>query len=316
MGGKILIICGPTATGKTSFALEVARKYSGELVSADSRQVYTNLNIVTGKDLPPRAQPRISNLIWRDRKLKYYLISGVKVWLYDVVNPDEPFNVAYWRETAGLVLGDIKRRHKLPLVIGGTGLYIKSLISPLSQIAIPPQLALREKLVGKSASYLFNYLNRVNPQKAATLNISDRHNPRRLIRAIEISLSQTPSSHQKPTDYELLQICLTADRDFLYQQIDKRIASRLTVGATAEAQKLFAQYGSNLPSLTACGYRAFLSVDPFAKWRILEHQYDRRQLTWFKHQPDIRWFDISSSGWKRSAVALIDSWYNKNEHAD
>jgi len=118
---KVLVICGPTATGKTALGLELAKKFNGELISADSRQVYVGMDLVTGKDLPVGTKPFISQIRWRDRFLKYYIIKNVNIWLYDIVNPDEPFNVAYWKEVADLVINDIHLRGKLPIVVGGTG---------------------------------------------------------------------------------------------------------------------------------------------------------------------------------------------------
>jgi tRNA dimethylallyltransferase len=310
---KILVICGPTATGKTAFGIEIAKKNNGEIISADSRQVYTGMDIVTGKDLPPGSRPHESNLKWRDRKLKYYIVNGINIWLYDVVFPIEPFNVAYWNEAATLVISDLQSRGKVPIVVGGTGLFLKSVYQPLSQISISPNPVLREKLGGKSAEYLFDYLNRLDPVKSASLNQSDRHNPRRLIRAVEISLSsKNPNQHFKPSILEVLSVGLTAPFEFLKNKVDKRISNRLDQGAMNEIKTLVERYGGDLPSMSACGYRAFRSQDFLQKWKISEHQYLRRQLIWFKKQPDIRWFDISSGNWQTSALNLVTAWYNKN----
>ncbi|MBI2008374.1 hypothetical protein HYS82_01825, partial [Candidatus Amesbacteria bacterium] len=255
---KILIICGPTATGKTKFGIEVAKKFNGEIVSADSRQVYTGKNLIHGKDLPHNSQPTTSNIAWRDRFLKYYLVSGTKIWLYDIVDPGEEFSVAHWKECADLIITDILTRKKLPIVVGGTGLYLKSLSQDLNQISIPPHPLLREKLRNKPVKYLFNYLNRIDSFKAASLNYSDRHNPHRLIRAIEIaSFTRGPlaalqedllQNLQKRTSYSKkdspfspertvlnrLQVGLTASRDTLYKLVDQRIKERINLGAASE----------------------------------------------------------------------------------
>ena len=326
---KVLIICGPTATGKTRFGLQMAKKFKGEIVSADSRQVYVGMDIVTGKDIPYNLKPITSNLQWRDRKLKYYLIDSAKIWLYDVVNPNEPFNVAFWKECADLVIADIFRRNRLPIVVGGTGLYLKSLTvgqmsQSLSKISILPNPQLRSKLKDRNVAYLFNYLNRIDPARAAVLNISDRANPRRLIRAIEIALSsnQPPPSLLAKTRAEgenlregrgvsYLTIGLTAPRAELYRRVDLRVDDRLRQGAEAECQRLVSKYGWDLPSFTASGYRALRSSEPKTIWSNLEHAYIRRQLTWFTHKPDVRWFDITASRWQSRAQELISSWYNK-----
>lgn len=310
---KIIIICGPTATGKTAFGIEIAKKLNGEIISADSRQVYIGMDIVTGKDLSPNSKPQTSNLKWRDRKLKYYTVDGVKIWLYDIVFPDEPFNVAFWHEAATLVILDTQSHGKVPVVVGGTGLYLKSLSQSLSQISIPPHHILRQKLAGKSAKSLFNYLNRLDSIKAASLNQSDRNNPRRLIRAIEIALSKSLPSPgiRRGIKGEVLQIGLTAPFIFLKDKVDKRISDRLEKGALTEVKTLVDQYGCDLPSMTACGYQAFKSENFLEKWKNLEHQYIRRQLTWFKKQSGIYWFDISVPGWRTSALDLVSNWYNK-----
>lgn len=166
---KVLVICGPTATGKTSFALQMAKELNGELVSADSRQVYIGRDLETGKDLD-----LIKN-------------SGIKIWLYDVVNPGEEFSVAIWRKLAHEAIADILSRGKLPIVVGGSGLYIRALTEDLSEVDISRNEKLRAELKNKSASELFDYLKNINLTKAMSMNNSDRKNPRRLIRAIEIS---------------------------------------------------------------------------------------------------------------------------------
>lgn len=337
---KILIICGPTATGKTSFGLEMAKKYNGEIISADSRQVYTGMDIVTGKDIPlsliKRGDKGVSSSIrWKNKFLKYYLIKGIRVWLYDVVTLDEPFNVSFWKQCADLVIRDILSRGKLPIVVGGTGLYIKSLTQHLSQIDIPPNPKLRARLEGKSADYLFNHLNRLDPFSSAKINQSDKSNPRRLVRAIEIALHTPPSLRLREGDQggelfkkgklgeglggrydegvSYLTLALFAPKEHLYSMIDKRVEARVAAGAVDEAQQILKEFNHSLPSLTASGYRAFLDPDPLVSWKTREHQYARRQLTWFKKQPDITWFDITKNSWKNSATSFIDTWYNNSD---
>lgn len=286
---KVLIICGPTATGKTKLGIDIAKKFGGEIVSADSRQVYVGRNIITGKDLPANLKPQISKLKWRDRYLKYYEVDGVRIWLYDIVSSGKEFNVSYWKECADLVISDILSRNRLPIVVGGTGLFIKSLTQSLSQIHVPPHSLLRIELANKSAEYLFDYLNKLDSIRAAILNISDRHNPRRLIRAIEISLSKTTINYE-PTNYELFLIGLTAPRAELYSRIDQRVMDRVMAGAAAEDP--------------------ILAADP-PRWQFQEHQIARQQLTWFAKQPRIHWFDITSPSWQIEAEKIAIGWYNQ-----
>ena len=316
---KTLIICGPTATGKTGFGLKVAHKFSGEIVSADSRQVYEGMDIVTGKDIPYNLKPKTSNLKWRDRYLKYYEVGGIKVWLYDLVNPDEPFNVAFWKECTDLVITDIRQRGKLPVIVGGTGLFIKSLTGSLPLISVPSDPQLRQRLSDKSPGYLFNYLNKLDSIRAAAMNSSDRSNPRRLIRAIEISLNHFPPSlwlrEGAGGEFDrnsILNIGLTAPRTRLYRLVDARVESRLAQGAAEEAAGLLKKFGSDLPSLAGSGYALFLSPeDLVTKWKYKEHADVRGQLTWFSKQPNIRRFNISIPDWQIPALKLIRVWYNK-----
>jgi tRNA dimethylallyltransferase len=308
---KLLIICGPTATGKTSLAETMAAELSGELISADSRQVYAGLDIVTGKDLPKGSIKKPSSIIWHDRPLFYYQLPHTRLWLTDIVEPEQDFNVSYWHECANLVIGDLLSRKKLPIIVGGTGLYIKSILENFSTISIPPNRDLRHKFQNSSAAELFNYLNHLNPTKAQSLNSSDRANPRRLIRAIEVA-STTPSIISPPTPYQTLQIGLTAPVPFLTERIDQRVSSRLSLGALTEAEGVLRRYPSGTSSLTACGYATFNSSTWRDDWFTREKQYAKRQLTWFKKQDSIHWFDISLPDWQSLVVREIRNWYNSS----
>lgn len=298
---KVLIICGATGVGKTGFALEMAEKFGGELISADSRQVYEGMDIVTGKDLPPNAQYSISNIQWRGRILKYYLIQGIKVWGYDIVKPDEEFNVSFWRECAQLIISDVLLRGKLPIVVGGTGLYIRALVENLSDVDVPHNPVLRNELVNYTADQLFEYLNNVDPEMAEELNESDRKNPRRLVRKIEISQGKIVKPARN--DYQFLQLGLTASISALDKRIAKRVAERIASGAREEYDRVHDQYGQNLPSITASGYR------DWDNWETLEKQYARRQLTWFKKFGHIELFDITQPEWKSQAQSAILKWH-------
>ena len=244
---NVFIICGPTATGKTKLALQLAKELDGELISADSRQVYVGNDIETGKDL---------DLI---------RASGIKVWLYDVVNSSEKFSVSQWRKLARDAIKDILSRNKLPIVVGGSGLYIKSLVQDLPDIDVPYDKKLRTELENKSATNLFNYLKSINLQKALSLNESDKKNPRRLIRAIEIQKG-TPFSFERGPLYDLyegvsyIQIGLTAPKEYLEEKIRQRVRER--------------------------------GLD--ASFETKEINIMKKQLVWFKKQPDIYWIDISA----------------------
>jgi len=185
---KLLIICGQTATGKTSLAIKLAKKFAGEIVSADSRQVYRYLNIGTGKDLPKNSQQILnSKLKIPGKRIGYHEIDGVKVWLYDVVVPGYQFSVADYLESANLVMEDIWQRGKLPILVGGTGFYIKALIEGVETMGVKPDWELRGQLSEFTPVQLRKKLGEIDPERSQRMNQSDQNNPRRLIRAIEVA---------------------------------------------------------------------------------------------------------------------------------
>jgi tRNA dimethylallyltransferase len=158
---KVLIVCGPTATGKTALAAKLAKQFSGEIISADSRQVYQEMDIVTGKDRP----------------------RGVTILGYDLVKPDENFSVAHFIDFAVPQIKALVKKRKLPIVVGGTGLWLKALVEPIETIAVSPNPQLRKNLKDFSAGKLFKLLKELNSVRAKNMNHSDRNNPRRLIRS-------------------------------------------------------------------------------------------------------------------------------------
>jgi tRNA dimethylallyltransferase len=265
---KVLVLCGPTATGKTALAAGIAKQFNGELVSADSRQVYRGMDLVTGKDRP-----------------------CVPIWLYDVVNPDEEFSVSQWVALARVAIADIQKRNKLPIVVGGTGLYINAVIHPFETINIPPNKALRTKLQTLSVAELQKMVKR------SGMNDSDWQNPRRLIRKIEIAQEKKIRKSQEKI-YDTLLVGLMAPLPVLDQRIDERREARMRAGLEEETASLLARYGRDLPSLSAIG--------------LNEHAYARRQLTWFKKQKGIHWFDVTDPKHQNRVAALVAEWYTRS----
>ena len=254
---KALIICGPTATGKTKLALQLAKEFNGELVSADSRQVYVWSDIETGK-----YKDIIKN-------------SGIKVWLLDILNENEEFSVSVWRRLAQTAINDILSRGKLPIIVGGSGLYIKSIVQDLPNIDVPFDKELRKNFENKTAKELFDYLKSIDLAKAKSLNNSDKNNPRRLIRAIEIV--QHPSLKlREGLGVSYIQIGLTADPEYLKEKIRQRVKQR-GLDKSFEAKEIAIM---------------------------------KNQLVWFKKQPNTTWFDISTPGWSSSVIQLAQNWYN------
>jgi len=319
---KLLVICGPTATGKTSLGIILAKKFDGEIVSADSRQVYRGMDIGTGKDLPKSSRLPVG----------YYLFSGIPVWMLDVVEPNQEFSVAQYVDLAQKIIKDVLKRGKLPIIVGGTGFYIKGLIDGIETLGVEPDWELRMRLESRPAQKLFDLLSRIDPIKAASLNASDRKNPRRLIRAIEIASKsrrlETATAkagsryggkdQRQKISAEILCIGLKAELKELYKRIDERVDERAKLGVEKEIKKLIKKgYYWNLPAMSAMGYREWqpffegkaTKEEIIQKWKFDEHGYARRQLTWFKKDERIEWFDITSPSFKNKVEKLVESWY-------
>jgi len=331
---KLLVICGPTATGKTSLGIELGKKFNGEIVSADSRQVYKGMDIGTGKDLPKFSIFNFQFSIDK-KQIGYFLLEEIPVWLYDVVEPDYRFNVADYIECASWVIQDIWQRKKLPILVGGTGFYIKALIDGIETLGVPPDWELREKLRNLEIKKLREILREIAPERLEKMNESDRNNPRRLIRAIEIakkiqiskSKIQNKIQNSKFKIQNVLFVGLMAPYKVLYERIDKRVEERVNHGIIEEIQKLIKKgYNWENSALgTTIGYREWekyfkssklqasgfrLKEEIIRRWKFAEHAYARRQMTWFKKDKRIHWFDISQKKWQDKIEVLVEDWIN------
>lgn len=336
--GKLLVICGPTATGKTELAIKLAQKLDGEIVSADSRQVYRGMDVGTGKDVENFKFPSQSYLapsgtirtrrkerFWTGKQIGYYLVNGIKIWLYDVVEPKEEFSVAQYFKITKVVIKDIWQRGKLPILVGGSGFYIKALTHGIESLGIEPDWELRKKLSNLEINQLRANLAKIWPERWKIMNESDRKNPRRLIRAIEIARKyQNPNIKiqnykSKIKNLDTLFIGLTAPYPVLYRRIDKRVEERVKKGVVEEIKTLLKKgYGWDLPSMSGMGYREFRDFfekranfeEAVQRWKWDEHQYARRQMTWFKKDPRIHWFPITDPDLTEKMERLIRTWYN------
>lgn len=292
---KLLVICGPTATGKTSLAFSLAKTFHGELVSADSRQVYRGMDIGTGKEEDPH----------------------IRTWCIDVVNPSEAFSVAHFHALASEAIADIHARGKLPIVVGGTGLYIQSLLTPFETAEIPPDQTLRKELSTLPVKELQNRLKKDDAKTWEQLNNSDKNNPRRLMRKIELAMNPKSPNLPKALNhpYDALMIGLTASASTLYTRIDQRVDERLAAGLEQEIQALLADgYTWDMPGMNTLGYKEFadgFSDEAIKKWKYDEHAYARRQLTWFKKMKGIVWFTAPVSA--QVVGERVSSWYTGNE---
>ncbi len=317
---KLLIICGPTATGKTSLALHLAKVFDGELVSADSRQVYRDMNIGTGKDLPLNPKYQISDIKWKRKKLGFYKINGVRIWGYDLVGPTEEFSVAHYVEIADRIIKHVWQQGKLPILVGGTGFYIKALVDGLETLSIVKDEFLRKSLKYKEVSELFEILIELDPLRARSMNRSDKKNPHRLVRAIEVAKAGVKADKARGfSKCETLFIGLIASKEALFKKIDQRIKKRVKAGIEGEIKELLKKGISwHSQAMSSLGYRQWKGFfkgnktkkQVISEWKKEEQRYARRQITWFKSDKRINWFDITRIGWQKNLDKLLKKWYS------
>lgn len=315
---KVLSIVGPTAVGKTNLGLVLASKFNGEVISADAIQVYKGLNIISGKDIPKNSKPSIdSNL-----NITVYDFNSVPVYLLDVVLPTYSFNVSDFVRNARPVLEFILDKNKLPVIVGGTGFYVSALFDEINTINVPRSQSLRNELKNKKVNELQEILKEENKEKFELMNNSDRNNPQRLVRAIEVARKIHDLGFMikdSKRDYDVLFIGLKCDRRELKKLIDKRVDERIKAGALEEAKGLFEYYEKLSGSVkTANGYRQMFEFlkgettysQAIGKWKISEYRHAKKQMTWFNKDKRVVWFDIKDLNFKSKVEERVNSWYN------
>ncbi|MFZ2390604.1 MAG: tRNA (N6-isopentenyl adenosine(37)-C2)-methylthiotransferase MiaB [Minisyncoccales bacterium] len=273
---KLIIVLGPTASGKTDLAIDLAKKFNGEIVSADSRTIYKGMDIGTAK---PKE------------------IKGIPHYLIDIVSPDEDFNVALFKQEAIKKIDEIIEKGKLPILVGGTGLYIKSIVENLDFPQVKADEKLRNKLEKKETEELFEMYKSLDKEGAIRI---DKNNRRRLIRAIEVSLSlKEPffKERKKEPIYDVLQLGIKINKKELEERIKKRVDKMIKQGLEKEVKILSKKYCFNIPPMQTIGYREW--EDYFNKKENLENtiekiktntiKFAKRQMTWFKKDKTIKW---------------------------
>lgn len=290
-GSGLITICGATATGKSSLALALAQRLETIIISADSRQVYREFDIGTAK-------PSIAE----QQEVPHYLI--------DICTPTETLTVAdYQQQAQKLISSPFERAHVevqciAPLLVGGTGLYIRSIVRGMIIPRVAPNYQLRSQLQRLGQTQLYAMLQQVDPVAAKKIHAND---PVRSLRALEVYyVTGKPISEQQgenPPTYPILQIGLDCtDVNILKRRIEQRTAQMLEAGLVAEVEFLCQKYGADLPLLNTLGYqeiKQYLAGDislPQAKDLIVLHtrQFAKRQRTWFRAYPEIEWFDADS----------------------
>ncbi|MBW4575062.1 MAG: tRNA (adenosine(37)-N6)-dimethylallyltransferase MiaA [Aphanothece sp. CMT-3BRIN-NPC111] len=277
----LIVICGPTASGKSGLALELASRLGSVIVSADSRQVYREFNIGTAK--PSAAERQL---------VQHYLI--------DICHPQLTLTLADYQQQAQALITQCHQQGQMPLLVGGTGLYIRSVVQGLKIPRVAPHTELRSQLVSLGQPQLYAFLQQVDPTAAQKIHPND---PVRTLRALEVFyVTGRPISEQQgenPPNYPILQIGLDCDPSDLTRRIEQRTEQMLAAGWEAEVKTLCQKYGSDLPLLDTLGYREMkqylagdISLSEAKDLTVLHtRQFAKRQRTWFRAYPEIEWFD-------------------------
>ncbi len=287
----LLVIAGPTASGKTKLAVEMAKRFNGEVVSADSMQIYKYMDIGTAKPTEEEMQ-------------------GIPHYMLDFLEPDEKFSVAEYLVRAKDIISDIHSRGKLPIVAGGTGLYINSLIDNVEFSNVGESKELRDKFhkiaKEKGNEHLFIMLEEIDPEICREMH---PNNVSRVVRALEVyeltgkTMSwHKKNSHIKPSDYNVCMIGLTyADRQKLYDRINKRVSVMVENGLLQEAENLFSSIYCGTAK-QAIGYKELKNYfdgtedleSCLDKIRMESRRYAKRQLTWFRRDNRINWINLDN----------------------
>ncbi|MCS7259644.1 MAG: tRNA (adenosine(37)-N6)-dimethylallyltransferase MiaA [Anaerolineae bacterium] len=301
MKSPLIVIVGPTAVGKTALAVRLCQRYDGEIVSADSRQIYRGMDIGTAK--PTLAEQAAA---------RHHLI--------DIIEPDQTLGVAEYQSLAYAAIEDILRRERLPFLVGGSGQYVHAVVKGWKVPRVPPDYALRAELETEArrigAYALHARLTELDPQAAARI---DYRNVRRVIRALEVCLKTgRPISAQQgaqPPPYRILQIGLTMPREQLYMRVDARIERMMAEGLLDEVRRLMARgYTLNLPAMSGLGYRQLgeylighISLEEAVhRMKKETRRFVRQQYNWFRlNDPAIHWIDVSNTDALETASQLI-----------
>lgn len=280
---KILIIGGPTASGKTDLALKIAQKLNGELISSDSRQIYKGMDIGTGKDIPKSCK--------------------IPVYGLDLIKPNQQYSVAQWVDYCKKKINTIWKKDKLVIIVGGTGFWIKALLKGLEWGRVPPNQYLRDKLEKLKVKELRKVLKTHNKNYYKNLSKSDWQNKRRLLRRIVIAKYRKNNPFKKVSlkgidkDIKTFVVYIDVRKKILKQKIYKRIEKRLKQGLLKEIKDLVkAGYSFSDPGLNTLGYKEFVqyfkkqSTDQVVldraifQWKVNEWHYAKRQLVWWKKE--------------------------------
>jgi len=289
MKSPIIVLTGPTASGKTSLSLDLAKEFNGEIVAADSMTVYKGMDI--GTDKPQE-------------------FHGIPHHMTDILNPDEECNVTIFKDYAEKIITEIQSQKHVPFLVGGSTMYIDALIYDYTFTSAKPNLEMRKELEKKTSEELFYSLIDLDPDAEWTV---DRNNKRRIIRAIEVSLQTgepfTKQKKKKALPNNVLYLAIDRDREELYAKINMRVDEMMAEGFLEEVKNLYKKYDLNT-AMQAAGYRQLIQYlkgeisleEAIEKTKQSHRNYAKRQLTWLRRNPDVIWIE----GFKEAEGKIIN----------
>lgn len=302
---RVLCIVGPTSSGKTNLAIQLAKRFGGEIINADARQVYKDFDIGTGK--PPEGKRGV----YEGRRV--FLVKKIPHYLMDFLPPEETFTVAEWRRKALKAISYITDRGHLPIVVGGTGLYIQSLLDNYRIPSVAPQQAFRDAMEKKTLEELVALLKKMDPK---ALSIVDLKNRRRVLRALEVvTYSGKPFSAQRrqsPPTMDALVLAPFRTKEDLHARINAAVESMVERGWIDEIRHLHDRgIAWDAPAMTSIGYREIARYvrgeckleEAIEETKRATRQYAKRQMTWFKRDKRIHWVKD-----EKEAAALVENW--------
>lgn len=300
MKERLIAIVGPTAVGKTTVSIALAKALGGEIINGDSMQVYKGMDIGTAK-------------VSEQEK------AGIPHHLFDIKDPRESYSVAEFQSLARPLVTEINDRGRIPIVVGGTGLYIKALTHEydFSEIVADPHYRKEMEIFakGNGEEALYEKLESVDPESAANIH---PNNIRRVIRALEVfHATGEPASHQqqrqRPSPYHLITVGLTMDRNVLYRRINCRVDQMIANGLIEEARTLYNSGVRDCQAVQAIGYKEVYSYfegeqskeEMIEQLKTHSRRYAKRQYTWFRRQMDVQWFDMTSGDINKKITAIL-----------
>ena len=300
---KVIVICGPTASGKTALSIELAKKINGEIVSCDSMQIYKEMDIGTAK-------PTLEEM------------QGIKHYMIGIISPNERYSVADYKKDAKMAIREILNKGKVPIVVGGTGLYIDSLIYEIEYQNIEFDKEYREYLEKevkeKGLEELYNEAKEIDPEAIEKISKNDK---KRILRILEIyhatgenKTEQEKKSRLKEVEYDYKVYALNMDREKLYDRINKRVDKMIEEGLIQEVEKIYKKYNDFPTAMQGLGYKEVVEYleGKLTKEEMIEkikqetRRYAKRQLTWFRKNKQTIWLDVGKNTIQNNIEIILE----------